>query len=67
MLNTNKSCVQPTTTAINVTLLAFAVDCRVAVRRAVTAPLLLGAGRCRSISHCPRGAQQQTSRTLLQQ
>jgi len=50
-----------------VTLLAFAVDCRVAVRRAVTAPLLLGAGRCRSISHCPRGAQQQTRRTLLQQ
>ena len=42
--------VQPSTTAINVTLLAFAADRRVAMRRAAAAALQLGARRCRSIS-----------------
>jgi len=42
--------VQPSTTAINVTLLAFAADRRVAMRRAAAAALQLGARRCQSIS-----------------
>jgi len=47
--------------AVNTTLLAFADDRRAAVRRAAAALLL------RSIDiSCPRGAQQQTHRTLLQ-
>jgi len=52
-------CVQPSTAAVNVTLLAFAADSRAVVRRAAEAPLLLGAGRA---AICMPGPQQQTRR-----
>ena len=55
---TNESCVQPSTAAVNVTLLAFAAD-----PPCCCAPCCMR--RTRSISH-PRGTQQQTRRTLLQ-
>jgi len=55
-------CIQLPTSALNVTLLAFAAERRAA------APLLVGARRrrrCRSIStfYSPHGAQQQAHRT----
>jgi len=42
--------VQPSTAAVNGTLLAFAAERRAAERRAAAALLLLGARSCRSIS-----------------
>jgi len=58
----NKS-VQPPTSSVNVTLLAFAAKRRAAAR--VAAPLLMGVRRLPlSIDiSCPHGAQQQTRRT----
>jgi len=49
-------CVQPSTAAVNVTLLAFAAGRCAAVRRAAAAPLLLDARSCRSIFRA-RGAR----------
>ena len=51
---TNESCVEPSTAAVNVALLAFAADRRAAVRRAA----------CAAVDRSP--TQQQTRRTLLQ-
>jgi len=62
MQRNKQVCVQPSAAAVNVTLLAFAADRRAAVRRAAVALLPLSI----DIS-CPRRAQQQTRRTLLQQ
>jgi len=62
---TRQVCVQPPTAAVSVTLLAFAADHRAVVRRCCRALADRRPPRSIDISR-PRGAQQQTRRTLLQ-
>jgi len=62
---TRQVCVQPPTATVSVTLLAFAADHRAVVRRCCRALAYRRPPRSIDISR-PRGAQQQTRRTLLQ-
>ena len=62
---TRQVCVQPPTAAVSVTLLAFAADHRAVVCRCCRALADRRPPRSIDISR-PRGAQQQTRRTLLQ-